>query len=78
MFKPIMEQQKEYFWTGATLDIRNRKKQLEALDRMLADSIPEILEAVRLDLGRSPAEAYMSEIVPVINELRCASRRLKN
>ena len=77
MFKSILDQQKEYFRTGKTLDVRFRKAQLEALDQMLAGSIPEILEGVREDLGRSPSEAYMSEIVPVINELRCATRRLK-
>ncbi|HQB32286.1 MAG TPA: aldehyde dehydrogenase family protein [Erysipelotrichaceae bacterium] len=75
--KEIVDNQRKYFKTKATLDIDFRKKQLKKLKKALADYEKEILEALRLDLGRSDVEAFFCDIGTVIMEINEALKGLK-
>ena len=77
MFTTTMEKQKQLYRTGVTLELQYRMKQLDKLEKMLMKAIPQLLEAVRMDLRKSPVEAYMSEIIPVLEELRHTKKNLR-
>jgi aldehyde dehydrogenase (NAD+) len=61
---------------GRTRGIEWRKKQLEGLKRMLAEREPEILEALRADVGKPALEAYTAEIAFTAAELDYTLKRL--
>ncbi|GER40388.1 aldehyde dehydrogenase [Striga asiatica] len=50
------------FRNGKTRGIEWRKAQLRAVLRLLAENEAQIFEALRLDLGKHPVEAYRDEI----------------
>jgi len=64
------------FATGRTRPVAYRKDQLRALDRLLVESEPELLEALRLDLGKPGTEAYLTEIAFVRAEIAETLRHL--
>ena len=69
--------QKEYFQSGATLPLEFRLAQLRSLYRGIKRFEPQILEALRSDLGKSAAESYMSEIGMCLTEIRHTARHLR-
>ncbi|MGI6607952.1 MAG: aldehyde dehydrogenase family protein [Erysipelotrichaceae bacterium] len=75
--KEIVDNQREYFKTGVTLDIDFRKKQLKKLKKAMTDYESDIIEALRLDLGRSDVEAFFCDIGTVILEINETLRGLK-
>jgi len=56
--------------------IGDRKKKLRALLATVMARRPEIREAMRLDFGKRPSEVDLSEIYPVVREIKHALRRL--
>ncbi len=65
----LLQAQRTYFRTGATLDLSFR---LDALDRLRAWILShedDIAQALRADLGKSPQESYMCETGMVLSEL---------
>lgn len=75
--KEIVEKQRRFFRSGVTLDIEFRKKQLRKLKKAMVDYEEEIMEALRLDLGRSYVEAFFCDIGTVILEINETLRGLK-
>ena len=69
--------QKEYFQSGATLPLEFRLAQLRSLYRGIKRFEPQILEALRSDLGKSAEESYMSEIGMCLTEIRHTARHLQ-
>lgn len=69
--------QKEYFQSGATLPLEFRLAQLRSLYRGIKRFEPQILEALRSDLGKSAEESYMSEIGMCLTEIRHTARHLR-
>lgn len=69
--------QKEYFQSGATLPLEYRLAQLRALYRGIKRFEPQILEALRSDLGKSAEESYMTEIGMCLTEIRHTARHLR-
>ncbi len=69
MFKVIFDKQREYFRAGKTLDIGERKSILRTVRKMVIDEEERILEALKLDLNKSEQEAYITELLPVLNEI---------
>lgn len=67
--KTIIKSQRDFFKSGATLDVKARKDALNCLRQNIRDMEYEILEALRTDLGKSPAEGYMSEVGMVLEEI---------
>lgn len=59
---PVLEAQRRYFRSGATLSFDFRRAQLEKLGRLLRENESRINEALAADLGKPAFESYASEI----------------
>jgi aldehyde dehydrogenase (NAD+) len=78
--EPISDQNKKmrkYFESGATLDYRFRKRNLELFSQALIKWEKPLEKALYSDLRKSPEESYMSEISMVKSELSFAQKNLK-
>ena len=58
----VVERQRAYFRTGATLDIDFRLTQLKKLKKAVLTHQDNLIQALRDDLGRSETEAYFCDI----------------
>lgn len=65
----IVQQQREFFQSKKTWSIDFRKKSLERLKVNIKRLEPKILEALEKDLGKSPEEAYLTEIGVIYHEI---------
>ena len=73
----IIAKQREYFKSGK---MRNPKARVESLKKLYANiklMLPEIVEALKLDLNKSEMESYMSEIGMVLSETRYMIKHTK-
>lgn len=66
----LVERQRAYFETGATIDIDFRVDALVRLRKAIKRAEPRIIEALASDLGKSSQESYMCEIGLTLAELR--------
>lgn len=66
----MVEQQREYFDTGATRLLSSRLKLLRQLQACIREKEEDIHEALYKDLHKSPEEAYLTETGIVLHELR--------
>ena len=66
----IVKQQKEFFSSGATLDIRFRQQMLDKLLQAMLKWEKRISDALWTDLHKSYEEAYLTEISIVTGEIR--------
>jgi aldehyde dehydrogenase (NAD+) len=66
----LLQQQRDYFMSGATLPRAAREDALNRLGRAVSGHRENILKALRADLGKSEGEACMLEIGPVMDGLR--------
>lgn len=73
----ILNKQRDYFKSGATLPIENRLKALKTLKKVIKNKEKEILEAIKKDLGKSAMEAYMCEVGLSISEITYFEKNLK-
>ena len=73
----LVTRQRQYFRTGKTLDIDWRIAQLRKLKQAVLSREKEIIAALAADLGRSAAEAYLSDIGPVVTEINENIRGLR-
>lgn len=71
----IVHSQREYFKTGATLNINKRVMMLKKLKECILKYEDSINEALKKDLGKSAFEGYMCETGLVLSEI---SYMLKN
>ena len=65
----IVEKQRAYFRTGATLDVNWRIEQLKKLKQAVLDHRDMLEKALYDDLRKSAVEAYLCDIGPVIVEV---------
>lgn len=65
------------FQSGATLKADFRRGQLEALRRALKAREPQLLEALKADLGKASFEGYATELGMVYEEIALALRSLR-
>lgn len=65
----IVEKQRAYFRTGATLDVNFRIEQLKKLKKAVLDHRKLLEQALYEDLNKSPVEAYLCDLGPVIVEV---------
>ena len=77
MIRGIVENQRNFFRSGVTLDVSWRLKQLKKLRQALADHEEEIEDALHRDLNRSRAEAYFCDIGAAILEINEIMRGLR-
>lgn len=73
----IVQNQREYFSTGATLPVEVRCSALKALKSQILAEENELKAALKQDLNKSGFEAYMAEIGMVLDELGYAIKHLK-
>lgn len=73
----IVEKQQAFFRTDATKSVEFRVEMLRKLEKAVREQEGRILTALELDLGKSKAEGYMSEISIVYGELRAAIRGVR-
>ena len=66
----IVARQRAYFNSGATRSVAFRKAQLSKLRDAIVAREREILEAAHTDLGKSDFEAFTTEIVLVLGEIK--------
>lgn len=65
----LVNRQRKYFQTGATLPVSTRVSALRRLYNAISKHEKEINEALRKDLGKSGFESYMCETGMVLEEL---------
>ncbi len=65
----IAEEQKKFFRSGKTLDVKFRLKYLKALYKSIKADLPVIHAALKEDLGKSESESYMCETGLALSEL---------
>lgn len=73
----LAEKQREYFSTGKTLAVEERKKALLKLREGIIRREKELFDALGADLGKSACEAYMTEIGMVLEEISFLVKNLK-
>ena len=67
--KEIVQKQRSYFYTDATLPVEKRLEALKKLRVCIQKYEPLINEALKRDLGKSNFESYMCEVGLVLSEL---------
>lgn len=72
----VISRVRSAFNSGRTRPVEWRKEQLGALDRLLVDSEAELLEALRLDLGKPALEGFITDIAFVRAEIAETLRHL--
>lgn len=72
----IIDDMSAYFNTGVTQDVRFRKAQLQALHDWIWDNLEDVLFALYEDLGKSPQEAYETEVGLVLDEIKTMQRNI--
>ena len=77
MVHEIVEKQRRFFRTGVTLDVHWRMEQLRKLKQAVIDHRAELEEALWEDLNKSPTEAYLCDLGPVIVEVNEILRGLR-
>ena len=65
----IVLAQREFFYSGKTLDVKFRIEQLKKLRKAIIDYQKELTEALYEDLNRSDAEAFFCDIGDTIMEI---------
>lgn len=73
----IVEKQREYFYKNHTNSVIYRVRQLKKLKSAIQANEKMILEAVYKDLGKSDAEAYMTELGIVYKEFDHVIKNLR-
>ncbi|MFO1500794.1 MAG: aldehyde dehydrogenase family protein [Verrucomicrobiota bacterium] len=71
-----IERQRAFFHTGATRLLAYRDAQLRSLTAAIATQEGKLFDALQADLGKSPHQAYTTEIGLVLSEARYARRQL--
>lgn len=75
--KGIIERQRRYFASGATLPVSRRLEALARLKKAIHVYEAEILEALNEDLLKSRTESYMCEIGMTLSEITYMQKRLR-
>lgn len=77
-YQLILQSQKDFFHSGATLPVPYRLEVLSLLEGAIQNRQEQIESALAEDLGKSQQEAYSTEIAIVLSELRHAKRHLNS
>ncbi len=73
----LVEKQRAYFRTGVTLDVSFRIEQLKKLRQAVLDHREMLEAALYEDLNKSPIEAYLCDLGPIIVEVNEILKGLK-
>lgn len=75
--KKIIEKQRKFFNDDKTKPYEFRKKQLNIFKKMVDENEDEIYSAIEEDLGRSPANSFIGEILTMRGEITHSIKNLK-
>lgn len=75
--KDCLAKQKNYFLDGKTLSVENRLMALSCLESAIKKYEAEIMEALKLDLGKSYQEAFMCEYGLTLSEINHMKKNLE-
>ncbi|MBR6696828.1 MAG: aldehyde dehydrogenase [Lachnospiraceae bacterium] len=75
--KSIVDKQRKFFDSGATLPVSYRVNALKKLKIVILEHNEDILKALKEDLGKSNFEAYMCEVGMVLSELTYMIKHIK-
>jgi aldehyde dehydrogenase (NAD+) len=78
MFKPIFDSQKAFFKTHATLPLQARLESILKLENMITVHEKALCEAVYKDLNKSETEAFLTELLPLKQEITYIRKHLKS
>lgn len=78
MLNSEIQNVRDFFQTQSTKDIKFRKKYLKALKKSIKKHEPDILDALKSDLGKNKVEVYATEVGFVMKELSYIIKELKN
>ncbi|MCH5350994.1 MAG: iron-containing alcohol dehydrogenase [Clostridiales bacterium] len=73
----IVQKQRKYFESGATLSVKQRLARLKALHAAINANLPALHEGLKADLGKSAIESYMCETGLALSELSYMIKHLK-
>jgi len=76
MFKQLINQQREFFQTGATKELSFRLEALTKLAETIKSFESDIMNSLKADLNKSNFDAYSTEIGVVLNDIRFIKKRL--
>lgn len=74
----LLENQRKYFQTGATLDVAFRIEMLKKLKKEIKAHESEINDALQADLGKSAFESYMCETGMALSEISYMLRHIRH
>lgn len=74
----VYNKQKEFFKEGKTLDIEYRLNALKKLKSAIKSNEEEILKALKVDLGKSDFEGYITEVSLIYEEINIALKKLRS
>ena len=77
MMDKLVSEQREYFLSGSTIDVDKRIVLLKELKECVREHERDVLEALKLDLGKPEFEAFVSEIAHFYAELDYILSHLK-
>ncbi len=77
-FDEILERQREYFESGATLDLDFRRDMLSKLYIFIKKYEDRIFKALKEDLGKSEYESLMCEVGMCTSEISFMKKRLRS
>ncbi|MBR4582889.1 MAG: aldehyde dehydrogenase [Bacteroidales bacterium] len=73
-----VEAQRDFFSTGKTFDIKYRLEALDKLKNAIKKHETELLEAIKMDLGKSASESYMCEVGLTLAEITHFRKHLRS
>lgn len=73
----IVQTQRQFFNTGITKELKFRQTQLELLAKITEENDRRILDALKADMQKPEIEAYVSEILIVLAEIKYVLKHLK-
>ena len=78
MFKPIFDQQKVYFKSQATRSYEARLEAISRLENMIDTHEKALCDVLKHDLNKSETEAFLTEILPLKQEISYIRKHLKS
>jgi aldehyde dehydrogenase (NAD+) len=72
----VIRSQRVFFASGATRNVAWRREALRRLKQGLIRHEPDLLAALKADLGKTESESYLSEIAPIMMDLNHAIRNV--
>ena len=77
-YAPIVESLRNFFDKGVSRSLQWRKGQLNKLEQLVKNHQNEILQALKIDLGKSAHEGYLTEIAYTLKDIAHNRNSLKS